>query len=114
MTTRHTWQRVLNLALVVVGVLVVVYGTVFMGRGAVTCRGVEMHPGDVCHKSSQSELQTATAQTYEQRRAAAVAQRPTVIVGGLVLAGFGAFLYRRSGPARGQASAEEQRLLSQP
>ena len=110
--TRSTWQRWLNLALVVVGVLVVLYGAFVQGRGAETCRGVEMHPGDVCHKSSYTQLQTAETQTYQQRKDAALAQRPVVIISGLVIAGFGGFLYRRSGAPRGQASADEERLLN--
>ena len=87
--TRVTWQRWLNLALVVVGVLVVLYGAFVQGRGAETCRGVQMGPGDVCHKSSYTQLQTAETQTYEQRKDAALAQRPVVVVSGLVIAGFG-------------------------
>ena len=110
--TRPTWQRWVNLALVAIGIAAVIYGAAFMGRGAVTCRGAEMQPGDVCHKSSQTELHTAQNQTYEQRRAAALAQRPTVVVAGIVIAGFGAFLYRRTGAPRGQATSDEERLLN--
>ncbi|MGA4670342.1 hypothetical protein ACPCG0_11210 [Propionibacteriaceae bacterium Y1923] len=113
MAASRTWQRWLNLSLVVVGVLVVLYGAFVQGRGPETCRGVEMGPGDVCHKSSMSELHTTETQTYEQRKAAALAQRPTVIISGLVIAGFGLFLHRRTGAPRGVASAEEERLLSQ-
>lgn len=112
-TTRATWQRRLNLALVVIGLLVVLYGAFVQGRGAETCRGVEMGPGDVCHKSSYTELHTAETQTYEQRKEAALAQRPTVIISGLVIAGFGLFLHRRGDKPRGQASADEERLLNQ-
>ncbi|MBO1031195.1 hypothetical protein IPV09_07575 [Tessaracoccus sp. SD287] len=107
-----TWQRWLNLALVVLGVLVVLYGAFVQGRGAETCRGVEMRPGDVCHKSTYTQLHTAETQTYEQRKQAALAQRPVVVVSGLVIAGFGGFLYRRSGTPRGQASVDEERLLN--
>lgn len=109
--TRSTWRRWLNIALVVVGLAVVFYGLVLQGKGAETCRGVEMAPGDVCHKSSYTELHTAETQTYEQRRDAALAQRPVVVVSGLVIAGFGAFLFRRGDTSGGQATADEERLL---
>lgn len=110
--TRVTGQRWLNLALIIAGVLVVLYGAFIQGSGTETCRGVEMRPGDVCHKASFSELQTAETQTYEQRKDAARAQRPVVVISGLVIAGFGAFLYRRGGNPRGQATTDEERLLS--
>ncbi|MGA4507052.1 hypothetical protein ACQB6R_04960 [Propionibacteriaceae bacterium G1746] len=109
--TAPRWQQALNLALVVVGVLVIAYAGLVMGRGAVTCRGVEMAPGDVCHKSSYTQLQTAQTQTYEQRLEATRSQRPIVAIGGVLVAGFGLFLFRRGGTSRGAVSSDEQRLL---
>ena len=109
---RRSWAQWSNLALVVIGVLVVAYGLVALGSGKVSCRGVEMHPGDVCTKSSFTDLRSTETQTYEQRRHAMELSRPVVVGSGLVLAGFGAFLYRRQGGSRGSVSADEERLLA--
>lgn len=79
-------------ALVAAGLAVIVVGFLVVGRGPVTCRGVEMAPGDVCVKSSFTELNSDATQTYEQRRAAAIASRPSVIGAGVAVAAFGGVL----------------------
>lgn len=86
------WTIWAHAALVVIGLAVVVLGFVVVGRGAITCRGVEMKPGDVCVKSSFTDVTSDKQQTYEQRRASAVASRPSVIGAGVALAGFGGLL----------------------
>ena len=109
MSTTANWRRALHWALVVIGVATVIYGAVWMSRGAVTCRGVEMAPGDVCHRNSYTELNTDQTQSYAQRKAAMRQSQPTVIGAGAVLALFGVMLLRRQGSG---LSEDEQRLLS--
>ncbi len=86
------WARVINPAIGVLGAAVLVFGLLFVGRGAPSCRGVEMRPGDVCTKSTFTQVNSDTIQTYEQRRASAQASRPTVVGLGAALVGFSALL----------------------
>lgn len=86
------WARTINLLIGLVGVVVLAAGLFWVGQGSVRCRGVEMYPGDVCTKSTFSELNSDTTQTYEQRRASARASRPTVIGLGVALIGFSALM----------------------
>lgn len=104
------WQRWLNRGVIVLGLLTVLYALLWLGRGPVTCRGVEMHPGDVCVKSSFTDLSSSQTQTYEQRRRSASQSRPTLVGAGLVIAAFGAFLVRREGGPG--VDADEERLLA--
>lgn len=77
-----------NAAIALLGVVTILVGLFWVGNRPVTCRGVEMRPGDVCHKSDFDDLESETVQTYEQRRASARASRPTVIGLGVGLVGF--------------------------
>lgn len=104
------WQRGLHMAISVLGLGIALFGVVWLTTGKVTCRGVEMHPGDMCTKSSFTDLTTTQTQSYEQRRQAMRQSQPTVIGSGLVIAGFGALMLWRSG--RPPVSAEEERLLA--
>ncbi|MGJ6980984.1 hypothetical protein ACSDQ9_10730 [Aestuariimicrobium soli] len=86
------WAVWLNAALVALGLAAVVVGLLVVGRGPVTCRGVEMKPGDVCVKSSFTDVTSEQTQSYEQRRASANASRPSVIGAGVAVAAFGGVL----------------------
>ncbi|MDN6480984.1 hypothetical protein [Acidipropionibacterium jensenii] len=92
---RSWWRVCLDAAVVAVGVVILVWGTVVLTHPTLTCRGVEMGPGDVCHKSSYTSLRTDTVQSYEQRRRAVAQSRPTVIVLGAVVTVFGAGMLTR-------------------
>lgn len=90
-----SWRRGAHLALALAGLAVLVYGLLAVANPTVTCRGVEMHPGDVCHKNDFSALGTDEVQTYEQRLHSARLSQPVVVAMGAAMAGFGAVLYRR-------------------
>ena len=62
-----------------------------------TCRGVEMHPGDVCSNNDSSHLDSEKVQTYEERLHGSRVSQPTMMVVGLATAAFGAALYRQEG-----------------
>ncbi|CAI9399796.1 hypothetical protein [Aestuariimicrobium sp. T2.26MG-19.2B] len=98
------WALVLHAALVVVGLSAIAVGFFVIGRGPVTCRGLEMHPGDTCMKSTYTSTSSDQVQSYEQRQAAAKASRPSVIGTGAAITAFGGMLWaaeirkrRRSG-----------------
>lgn len=97
------------MALVIAGLLVIGYGVGFAGRPDITCRGVPMGPGDVCHKSSFTARSTDTVQTYEQRLAAARASQPIIIGMGVLVAAFGsALLVPQMRRSRGGPDADPQ------
>lgn len=105
---RRRVLRWINVAIGIVGAAVLLLGLVWVGRGPISCRGVEMHPGDVCTKSTFTQVNSQTTQTYEQRKASASASRPTVIGLGVALVGFSVLLQvveRRR--ARADDSADE-------
>jgi len=90
------WRAGLDILVVLAGLALLIWGVVVLADPSVTCRGVEMAPGDLCHKSSYTSLRTDTVQSYEQRRHAVAQSRPTVIVLGAVTTAFGAVMvYRR-------------------
>jgi hypothetical protein len=84
---------VLHATLVVIGLAAIAVGVLVVGRGPVTCRGVEMHPGDTCMKSTYTSTSSDQVQTYEQRQAAARASRPSVIGAGVAVTAFGGVLW---------------------
>lgn len=90
-----SWRRAAHLALVLVGLALAVYGLVRVAHPDVSCRGVEMRPGDVCHKNDFGALGTDKTQSYEQRVAAARSSAPVVVGMGVVVGAFGFALYRR-------------------
>ncbi len=89
-----SWRRWAHLVLALVGVAMVVYGGVAVADPHVTCRGVEMRPGDVCHKNEFGTLGSEQVQTYEERLHAARLSQPVVIGMGVVVAAFGFVLLR--------------------
>lgn len=90
-----SWRRWAHLALTLAGLAVIVYGAIAVANPRVTCRGVEMQPGDVCHKNDFGALGTEEVQSYEQRLHAARISQPVVIGTGAAMALFGFTLFRR-------------------
>ncbi|MEL4504199.1 hypothetical protein AAEX63_03810 [Luteococcus sp. H138] len=95
MSARQPWRRWAHLALALAGLAVVVYGLVSVANPSITCRGVQMQPGDVCHKNDFSRLGTQQVQTYEERLHSARISQPVVVATGAAVALFGLALYRR-------------------
>lgn len=81
---RRLWAHV---AMVVVGVLAVLWALTLGAHPTITCRDHVMQPGDVCVNA-----QGTRQQTYEERWDAAMDARPVVGGVGVLLAGFGAAL----------------------
>lgn len=70
--------------LAVAGLLVAIYPFTLGAHPSVTCRGVELGPGDRCAKADGS-----SAQSYEARAAAARNATPVIVGVGLLVAVFG-------------------------
>ena len=64
--------------------LAALYPFTFGAGPSVTCRGVELRPGESCAKADGS-----SAQTYEARAAAARNATPVIVGVGLLVAVFG-------------------------
>ncbi|WP_229771640.1 hypothetical protein [Cutibacterium porci] len=97
-------RLVLDVIVVIAGVALLVWGIVVMASPTISCRGVEMHPGDTCHKATYTATHTDTVQTYEQRRRSVAQSRPTVIGLGAALTVFGAVLSWQTVRARDHSS----------
>ena len=80
-------RRVAHLVLAIAGLLVALYPFTVGADPSVTCRGVELRPGESCAKADGS-----SAQTYEARAAAARNAAPVIVGVGLLVAVFGAGL----------------------
>ncbi|MGO4956478.1 hypothetical protein ACTQ49_04255 [Luteococcus sp. Sow4_B9] len=91
-------RRVANLVLALVGLGLAGYGIWSITNPSFTCRGVEMHPGDVCHKNDFSQMGTDEVQTYEDRVHAARLSQPVVVISGLAMAAFAGYLMRQGEP----------------
>lgn len=89
---RFTWRRAAHALLALAGLVAVVWGAIALAHPSITCRGVQMHPGDVCETSSFSQLGSGKVQTYEQRVSNARLSQPFVIGTGVLVAAFGATL----------------------
>ena len=81
-------RRVAHLVLAIAGLLVVLYPLTFGADPMVTCRGVELRPGESCAKADGS-----AAQSYEARAADARNAAPVIVGVGLLVAVFGAGLF---------------------
>lgn len=82
--TRFHGRRLAHLLLAAAGLLVALSPVMLGSATSVTCRGVEMRPGDTCAKADGSAVQT-----YEDRVAAARNATPVVVGVGLLVAVFG-------------------------
>ena len=80
-------RRVAHLVLAIAGLLVALYPFTLGADPTVTCRGVELRPGESCAKADGS-----AAQTYEARAADARNATPVIVGVGLLVAVFGAGL----------------------
>lgn len=83
-----TGRRLAHLLLAVAGLLVALYPLTLGAHPAVTCRGVELSPGQSCTKADGS-----AAQSYEARAADARNAAPVIIGVGLLVAAFGTALF---------------------
>ena len=81
-------RRLAHLLLAVAGLLVAIYPFTLGADPAVTCRGVELSPGETWAKADGS-----SAQSYEARAAAARNAAPVIVGVGLLVAVFGAGLF---------------------
>ena len=77
-------RLVAHIALIVAGLVIVLYPLSIGADDGLVCRGVPMHPGDVCAKAGG-----AGVQTYEQRVAASRGSRPIIIGIGVLVIAFG-------------------------
>lgn len=94
-TPKHRWRRAAHVVVALLGLAMAIWGLVGMTAPQltrITCRGVEMHPGDVCRESSYTRVAADTVQTYEQREHSIRVSRPPVVIVGLIVAGFGTAL----------------------
>ena len=80
-------RRLAHLGLAIAGLLVALYPFTLGADPTVTCRGVELRPGESCAKADGS-----SAQSYEARAAAARNAAPVIVGVGLLVAVFGAGL----------------------
>ncbi|HEY5978664.1 MAG TPA: hypothetical protein VIT41_03430 [Microlunatus sp.] len=81
-------RRLAHLVLAVAGLLVAIYPFTLGAHPSVTCRGVELRPGQSCAKADGS-----AAQSYEARAADARNATPVIVGIGLLVAVFGSGLY---------------------
>lgn len=82
-----TATRAAHTAVVLVGLLVLLYPLTLGAHPRVTCRGVQITAGQACTKADNSGVQT-----YEQRLRTANQAKPVIIGIGLLVAVFGAVL----------------------
>lgn len=92
-----TGRRIAHLVLILVGLAVAGFGLWRTAHPDITCRGVQMHPGEVCHKNDFSSIGSNKTQSYEQRVHAAHQSQPVVALIGLGMAAFGGVLFRQEG-----------------
>jgi hypothetical protein len=77
-------RLIAHVALIVIGLVIVLYPLTLGADDGLVCRGVPMHPGDVCAKAGGVGVQT-----YEQRAGASRDARPIIIAVGAVVVAFG-------------------------
>lgn len=90
-------QRLGLWAFVVASLALTIWAVATYINPTTDCRGERMGPGDVCHYSSTSEVETDQVQRYEDRIAIVRQQVPFVIGVGAIATAFGVVLLVRSG-----------------
>ncbi|MFC7624723.1 hypothetical protein [Microlunatus sp. GCM10028923] len=80
-------NRIAQVVVIIVGLLIMAYPFTLGASETLTCRGEPMTPGSVCHKADGSE-----AESYADRISKAAVARPIVIGAGALLAAFGTYL----------------------
>ena len=80
-------SRIVQVAVIIVGLLIMAYPFTLGASETLTCRGEPMAPGSVCLKADGSE-----AESYADRLSKAAVARPIVIGAGALLADFGTYL----------------------
>lgn len=93
-------RRAANLFLVLLGLALLVFGVASALHPSIDCRGVPMHPGDVCRKNDYTHLGSDKVQSYEQRLHAARLSTPVIAACGLGTIAFGAVLLRQDARRR--------------
>lgn len=83
-----TGRRLAHLLLAVAGLLVALYPLTLGANSTVSCRGVEMRPGQTCAKADGR-----ATQSYEDRATAARNATPVIVGVGLLVAVFGTALF---------------------
>lgn len=78
--------------MILAGLGAAVWGTVRLTHIRIMCRGVELHPGDVCRTSSFSQLNGDKVFTYGYLRHQVELSQPFVIGAGLLVMAFGILL----------------------
>ncbi|WP_300079663.1 hypothetical protein [Propioniciclava sp.] len=99
-------RRSAHAALVLAGILAVVWALTWGAHPTITCRDVVMGPGDTCANAAGTRTQT-----YEERLDAAQQARPVVGIVGVLVAGFATALYlaerRRSAAGVGRQARSD-------
>ena len=80
-------RGIAHLLLAIAGLLIAVYPVTVGATPAVTCRGVQLQPGQSCAKADGS-----ASQSYEDRATDARHATPVLVGVGLLVAGFGTAL----------------------
>ena len=77
-------RLVAHVALIVAGLVLVLYPLTLGADDGLVCRGVPMRPGDACAKAGGVGVQT-----YEQRAGVSRSSRPIIIGIGVIVIAFG-------------------------
>jgi len=82
-----TRARVAHALLILAGLGILLYPLTFGAQPEISCRGVQMRPGEVCGKAEDAQVQT-----YEDRLRTADQAKPVLVVVGALVVGFGTAL----------------------
>ncbi|MDU7361801.1 MAG: hypothetical protein E7L00_11425 [Propionibacteriaceae bacterium] len=96
-------KRIAYWLFIVAALAITCWGVVSYVHPTATCHQTQMRPGDVCHKSTHTQVETATYQTYEERIAIVREQAPFVIGIGAIATAFGVVVLVQSGRERHRA-----------
>jgi hypothetical protein len=96
-----TRARVAHVVLILVGLVILLYPLTLGATPQITCRGVQMGPGDTCAK-----VDNAGVQTYEQRRRTVDQAKPVIVGVGVLVAAFGTVLLVSDLRRRGSQAAD--------